>query len=192
MRRALGAAVTSALCCLALSSCSHNADTATPSHPSTMSRGSAAPTSASPDASPRATEPVMPALARQHSTAGAKAFIRHYIAVINYAFARTDPSPLQKISASNCVSCKQLISISARLARRGGKQVGGEWTSTSIRSSVRDGNRRFFIVDAQVGHGYSVGNATGPKHVIRAHRIQAQLQLVWHSSHWLLVDLGPA
>jgi hypothetical protein len=192
MRRAIGAAVTSALCCLALSSCSHDASTATPAPPSTTSRGSAAPTPATPDASPRPTEPVMPPLAKHHSTAGAKAFIRHYIAVINYAFAGTDPSPLRGISASNCASCKQLIAISARLARNGGKQVGGEWATTSIHSSVLNGSRRYFIVDAQVARGFSQGNPAGPRHVIKRHRIQAQLQLVWHSSHWLLADLGPA
>jgi hypothetical protein len=189
MRRAIGAAVTSAVCCLALGSCSSQAGTATPARDSTSSPRTA---SVSPDTSRRPTEPVMPALAKQHSTAGAKAFIRHYIAVINYAFARTDPSPLLRISASDCASCKQLIAISARLERNGGEQVGGEWSATTIRSSARDGDNRYFIVDAQVAHGFSRGKASGPKHVIKSHRIEAQLQLVWHSSHWLLVDLAPA
>jgi Family of unknown function (DUF6318) len=190
MRRAIGAAVSSALCCLALSSCSHDADTATPTGPPQTAAHTTRPER--PNSPQRAEAPVMPALARQHSTAGAKAFIRHYIAVINYAFARPDPSPLREISASNCASCKALIAISARLARNSGKQVGGQWAATAIHSSAQDGKNQFFIVEARVARGRSKGNPSGPVHRIRSHHIQAQFRVVWHSSRWLLVDLAPA
>jgi hypothetical protein len=104
VRRAVAAAVTSVLCSLALTACSNGADTATPARPSTTSP-STAPTTTHPDTSQRPTEPVMPALAKRHSTAGAKAFIRYFVAVLNYSYSIPLSRPLRHVSASECHVC---------------------------------------------------------------------------------------
>ncbi len=97
MRRAISAAVTSAVCCLALGSCSSRAHSATPAHASTTSPSTA---SVSPDTSRRPTEPVMPALAKEHSTAGAKAFIRYFVTVLNYSHHAHPTATLRTLSAA--------------------------------------------------------------------------------------------
>src|SRR5689334_13151884 len=49
--------------------------------------------------------PVMPQAAKAHTKAGAKAFVKHYWAVVNYAQATGDIETLNRISARGCVGC---------------------------------------------------------------------------------------
>ena len=50
----------------------------------------------SPSASPSATPPEMPAAAKKKTKAGAIAFVRHYVELINYAGRSGEPRPLAR------------------------------------------------------------------------------------------------
>ena len=96
-----------ALLCGPLSACASDVQqpTTLPA-PSEALSPSAAVTSpsAGPDTE-AATAPVLPAEAREQTAAGAIAFVRHYFAVLDYAYATGDTAPLANISDPECQAC---------------------------------------------------------------------------------------
>ncbi|MCW2836497.1 MAG: hypothetical protein JWQ15_611, partial [Marmoricola sp.] len=66
--------------------------------------------STSPSASASATPgaPVMPAAARAKTKAGAEAFVRHYVDVLNYAGLSGDTQPLRRLHISICTRCEAI------------------------------------------------------------------------------------
>src|SRR5689334_8294933 len=84
---------------LTLTACSGSADPSPP--PTTRST----PTSAAPSPTPSPTVPVMPEAAKAHTTAGAKAFVRYFWQVVNYAQATGDTAAIAAMTDSK--SCSQ-------------------------------------------------------------------------------------
>jgi hypothetical protein len=85
------------------------------------------PTASSPSPSPSATPPAMPAEATGTSRAAAKAFVRHYIDMVNYAMATGDTGPLVQSSAEDCESCSAVAENISSLYRSGGRLEGKGW-----------------------------------------------------------------
>jgi hypothetical protein len=187
MRRAIGAAVTSALCCLALSSCSHDASTATPARPSTTSRGSAAPASASPDTSPHPSEPVMPALAKHHSTAGAKAFIRYFVSVLNYAYSIPTSDPLRHVSAEECHVCQTLARGLDSLTKSRGSLAGGRWTVVRVLRIASDrASRPRYLLEINVARGSFKRSDHSKPRLIHPQTVTDQVELRRVPNGWLV------
>jgi hypothetical protein len=112
---------------------------------------------ASPTPSPSATPPSLPAEARGTSAAAAKAFVRHYIATVNYATATGDTSVLATLDDGSCDSCSSVISRVHTVYDAGGKIVSRGWQITSL--SVLPARPKRPIVDA--------GLRLSPQSVIR-------------------------
>ena len=95
-----------ALLCGPLSACASNVQqpTTLPARSEAPS-SSAAVTSPSPEPEAAATAPVLPAEAREQTAAGAIAFVRHYFAVVDYAYATGDTAPLAAVSDPYCLPC---------------------------------------------------------------------------------------
>jgi hypothetical protein len=90
--------------------------------------------SASPSvsASPTPTPPAMPAEAEGTSRASAKAFVRHYISLINFAMATGDVTALENLSSDRCSTCAAVRErIIAVHADDEGRVEGGGWTIAS-------------------------------------------------------------
>jgi hypothetical protein len=188
MRRAIGAAVTSAVCCLALGSCSSDAGTATPARASTSSPRTA---SVSPDTSGRPTEPVMPALAKQHSTAGAKAFIRYFVTVLNYAFEAPDPRPLAHLTTSDCAFCRSLIQVTSRLKRDGGRQTHGDWRHLKLMLTGHDPQKLVFLVTGRIRPGYTQAATGGARHAVQGGKLVAEIHVEPSTARWRVSYLEP-
>jgi hypothetical protein len=189
MRRAIGAAVSSALCCLALSSCSHGADTATPARASTTSRSTA---TASPGSPQRPTEPVMPALAKQHSTAGAKAFIRYFVSVLNYSHHAHSTTRLRTLSADDCLVCAVIARSIDAMRRSGGQQTGAEWNCLDVASLPGTHPRgRNFVVQIHISRGKTQRSRGAVTQSIKQSVVHDDFFLMWRAGTWLLQDLRP-
>lgn len=125
------AALTAAL----IAGCGGNAPTPGPSptpSPTASSTGRAA--------------PPLPQAATAHTKAGAIAFVRHYIDLINYAQATGDTKPIRAVEGPHCSSCTSANGYVERLYARGGRLVGGVASITKV-------------LDAQPNpttHGYSI------------------------------------
>lgn len=89
--------------------------TAIGSSTSTASGTSSSPTSSS-STSPTKT-PSLPAAARVHSSAGAEAFVRHYLAQVNRAWMTPDAAVLQGLASSSCKTCANFAMTARSLQR---------------------------------------------------------------------------
>lgn len=195
MRRSLAVAVALASStALLLAGCSQQdvAGSIESSSGSSEPRTTNSPTTTPTPSKTTAEPPAMPALAKQQSNAGAKAFIRHYIDVLNHAYAVPDPDELRQLSDDACQSCESLIQISERLSENGGRQVGGEWHPTAITTAAKDNSTKYFVVEIRVDEGYSKRDPEDRKHHIKAHGLQLQIGLTHQESRWSLAYLAPA
>lgn len=85
--------------------------TAVPSSPTTSGTASS-PRSSS--ASPSVAVSI-PAAARAHTTAGAEAFARHYLAQVNRAWTIPDPTLLDGLASPRCKSCQNFLATAKSL-----------------------------------------------------------------------------
>lgn len=120
--------VISSLCCWALGGCSGEGPVRNAS-PHTKVDAAPISTSASPStASPEpAHPPRMPALAKERSPAGAKAFVRYYVAVLNYSWHSGHSTLTRRYSAPGCVSCRGIARSIEQMTQAGGFYRGGAW-----------------------------------------------------------------
>jgi hypothetical protein len=126
---------------LALAGCNSNpapaplrSDPSTAASSSPTARPSVTPV-ASVSTSPAATAaPTMPAAARGTGAKSAKAFLRYYIEVVNYAMASGETQPLSLVSEQRCASCRAVIHNVRNVYGNGGRLSGSGWSLLLIRS----------------------------------------------------------
>ncbi len=204
MRRALASALTCAVCCLTLAACSSdevnvpfgdssNPSGATTSAPATSTSPATPSTTTATTSSDSGhpTAPVMPALARQQSTAGAKAFIRYFVAVFNYAFHTGRSTPLTSISSADCRVCQRLVEVVDKNQRLGGYQVGGDWFPGKLsRVPTEPLTAPVILAEIHIRRGYFKTSAAGSRHAILPADLNHEFRLRWQSSRWVLTDLS--
>jgi hypothetical protein len=92
---------------------------------------SPSPSTAPVSTTPSPTAPVMPAAASENTKAGAIAFVRYYIELINHAQATGDVGRLQAVEDASCKSCTNGRKYLATIYGAGGHISGGAWTVQS-------------------------------------------------------------
>lgn len=130
--------ITGLLFSLAVSACSGDS-VAGPSDPTptpettSMSSSSTSPPTSAPTSSatqePPAQPPEMPALAEEKSPAGAKAFVKYYMAVLNYSWHAGSATLARRFSTPDCIACRGIARSIDQMARSGGYYRGGEWAA---------------------------------------------------------------
>jgi len=91
-----------------------------PAHPSATTATTATPSSAP--------VPVMPAQASADTRAGAIAFVRYYVELINHLQSTGDGAPVVAVSAKGCRSCEAVVAAARALYAAGGRVNGGAWS----------------------------------------------------------------
>jgi len=141
-------------------------------------------TSSAPSASstPTATPPALPDAAKANTKAGAIAFVRHYIDLVNYAQATGDVDALSTVEDPNCKSCTKGREYLSRIYGSGGHIVGGTWSVRHV-SAKKSGENwavtargDFASSDTFASRGADPQHANGgpaPTNFI-----------VWHSAEW--------
>lgn len=101
--------------------------------------------SSSPSESPTAsTAPSLPADAEENTKAGAIAFVKHYVDLVNHLQFKGDATPLRQASAKSCVKCKGVADGLVGLYANGGHVEGGAWVVTNARADT--GPRKSWLV----------------------------------------------
>lgn len=114
-RTVLAGAVTALV--LVLTGC--GSDNPKPSRPASSS--------ASPSASPSAVAPTMPAEAKGTGPEAAKAFVKHYIATLNYAAVSGDTTGLRRLYSRSCTFCEGISDGFDRVHVNGGSIKTNGW-----------------------------------------------------------------
>ena len=97
----------------------------------------------------------MPAAAKGDGRAAAKAFVKYYIDLINYAEVTGDVRPLQRVTTHRCHDCKAIIDAISNTYQRGGWYrtagwVPSEWfvvltaeSSGTVAASIHSPEQRY-------------------------------------------------
>jgi hypothetical protein len=78
----------------------------------------------------------MPDAAKANTKAGAIAFVKYYVELINRAQSTGDTDSLAAVEADRCRSCSQARNAVDHIYASGGHIEGGDW-SVDIRSATR-------------------------------------------------------
>ena len=178
-RRALAAALALALAAT-LSGCQSNPE------PPPLERAA---TSPSPAPSPALAAPTLPPEARGTSEAAAKAFVRHYVAAVNYAMTTGDIEPLRTAGDARCRSCNAVMQRIESVYERGGFIDTDGWRIASIRAVPMQPRRH---------PTFDLGLVLSPQRVIEHRsarpkqfeggRLPATLSLDWRGSAWVVAN----
>ncbi len=87
----------------------------------------------------------MPDEARTRDAAGAEAFVRYYIDLINRTSETLDPAPLRELS-DGCVDCNRIAADAEADAAAGYSYVGGALTVTYIQAGTPNGTVEVSLV----------------------------------------------
>lgn len=101
------------------------------------------PVSTAPTVSPA---PTMPAEALANTKAGAVAFVRHYIDLLNFAQVTGRTDELAKLEDPNCVSCTKVSTYLSQIYAGGGAVQGGRWVIQHI-SATRGPDDGTWVVE---------------------------------------------
>jgi hypothetical protein len=85
-------------------------------------------TSPTPSVSSTPSPPALPEAAKANTKAGAIAFVRYYVALLNLLQSTGDERPLLAVSQSNCRSCMAVVRAANAIYDSGGHVEGGLWT----------------------------------------------------------------
>ena len=78
------------------------------------------------------TPPSMPPAAEGTSRAAAKAFVRHYVSLVNHAMTTGDTGPLERAGAAECESCVGIVERVRTVYDEGGTIESAGWRINSI------------------------------------------------------------
>ena len=135
--------------------------------------------------------PSMPAAATQHTKAGAEAFVRHYIDLINHAQATGDTQALRSASSPTCRGCSGGIKAVAKVYDRGGKLIGGEWTPQEVLNVMELPGHRGWLLDVTVRNSSQrVVAADGSERKLKAAEQTYSFQAHHRSETWLMDELN--
>jgi hypothetical protein len=107
----------------------------------------AASSSPSPSPSPTEAPPTLPAEANGTSEAAAKAFVRHYINVLNYAGPAGDADAVRDLSDESCAACSAIADFIQEVEEDGGAIEGDGWRVQGLR--VVSATRAETVVDVE-------------------------------------------
>lgn len=133
--------------------------------------------------------PELPRAARQDSLAGAEAFVRHYVELLNYASATGKVGSLND-AARNCTGCGKYADLYRETYAEGGYMKGGGWTPTAIDLVRQDEivTVAFLTVRASRMH-YKLSSDSEQK-VGRSDVFRFRLELTRDAEEWKVTDLG--
>jgi hypothetical protein len=190
MRRAFAAAAL-ALCLSA--GCSDDEPGPTPTTSSSSSDGMTASGSPPTATITTPTPPELPDAARAKTTAGAKAFVKYYVDVLNYGYRYQDESALRKISATACKICQSFRRNIHHLKQSGGRQIGGSWRVLALDKVASDETgKEILLATIHVARGKARLNKDDPYKPIHSSTSFYEFHVTWSTGLWLTVELRTA
>lgn len=152
-----------AVAALLLSGCSDDEPTPEFSDDVTASSTAADPsTTPVTESSPTApVEPALPAEAEEATKAGAEAFVRYYVELIDFAQASGDVRGLTDAASRSCGTCSAGARSIERIHERGGRIAGGTHDVSRLSSSESSGLPGTWIVLAHIDVGRQIVRGAG-------------------------------
>ncbi|TSD65489.1 DUF6318 family protein [Aeromicrobium piscarium] len=140
--------------------------------------------------SPEITAPAMPELAGDDSPAGAEAFARHYIEVLNYAALTGDTADLEELSADDCTGCAKYVDFYRNTYENGGRIIDSTWRVDSITTDFAPGSDlQYVTLETHITEGIHRESAESDPFKTEPSRDTVSMELM-RSDHWSVSQLG--
>lgn len=147
-------------------------------------------TSPSPSASPTEAAPTLPPEAMGTSEAAAKAFVRHWVEVLNYAGPAGDTEALRRLSAPDCAACTAIAKFIEEVKGAGGDIQGEGWTVRSAEVvSKRSGRTAVLDVQTVVHEQHVRTSRTADMKTFRGGKRLKTFWLRAQGSSWIVTRL---
>jgi len=154
--------------------------------------------SPSPPPSPTASStgrvaPPLPPAATAHTKAGAIAFVRHYIDLINYTQATGDTGPIRTLESRQCSSCRSANNYIQRLYERGGRITGGAARVEKTLDALPNPESHGFTIDVLLTSGAQIVQDPGRQtQHLQGARLIATVQVAPSGKTWRVNELSRA
>jgi hypothetical protein len=143
------------------------------------------PSPSSPVTSPVSTTPsppVMPDAAKANTKAGAIAFVRHYIDLVNYAQATGDVNALEEVEDHGCKSCEHGQTYLSSIYEAKGHIDGGQWTIRRVTAEKSGENWAVTVSGDFAPSDVFTAPSAAPSHASGGPTLTNFV--VWHSNDW--------
>ena len=142
-----------------------------------------------PTATPTQVAPTLPEAATEDSEEGAVAFVKHYIALLNYASDTGDVERLREASDPKCVGCNSYIELYESTYANGGYFKAPGWMATDLEAATSGETHEIWLdIDARAGV-YRVDAMTPEKRAVRD-TYKLFLSVKRDSSGWLIAEFA--
>jgi Family of unknown function (DUF6318) len=187
-------ALLAALLCLAVAGCSTDSaaggtSTTVTTSPTSAPTASPEPPTASTSTSPDEPQPPhMPALAKKKSTAGAKAFVRYYATLVNFAWRSGDTTDLRSLGEAQCDACSAAVKNIGAVSRSGGYKHGAEWQPRGLVAIHGEPPASPIVsVAVHVTHGKYRPSKHARVRTIRPTTTLLDFHLTWERQGWHII-----
>lgn len=141
--------------------------------------------SPSPTPSPTQAAPTLPADAKGTSKAAAKAFVRHYISLVNHAATTGDTAALRAASDPRCASCNAVIERVESVYSAGGSIAGDGWRVVSLTAVPAQPPQRPRLDVGLIMSPQKVVARKGARETgFKGGRLPATFSLAWQGRQW--------
>lgn len=142
--------------------------------------------STTPSTPPTPSAPALPDAAMANTKAGAIAFVRYYVEVINHAQITGELTSLRSLAADGCRPCARIRKELTRIYDAGGHIEGGRWAVLTTIAERSDEGRWLVVVSGRFAPSdlYETSDAQ-PKHS-KGGRVLTNF-LVQFESEWQVV-----
>jgi hypothetical protein len=176
--------VAAALCLplLAMAACSDDESQAKPKDPTS---------SAATSPSPSATGPTLPPEAKERTEAGARAFVRHWVAALNHASATGETVSLSAASTKGCETCANYVALVNKIYGPGGRIDSEGWEVVGARAAVASNGTRVALEVEQSPEHITYVDPSKTETFDGGHQ-QFVARLAWTSDGWRMdrLDIG--
>jgi hypothetical protein len=147
-------------------------------------------TSPKPSPSPATAAPTLPAEAQGTSKAAAKAFVRHWIDVLNYAMSTGDTAGLVELADRSCSTCEAIADRIEDVYAGGGHLEGTGWRIRTL-SYLEGENSKSPLVSAGIEIAPQAAYASAEATPSQSPRSRGHLDfsLDWRPTGWKVLRL---
>ncbi len=168
----------------ALASCSGDPHKPPPYTPSPTPTASTSPTPTGPVA------PTLPAAAKKHTRAGAEAYVRYYVDVLNFASLNGQPAALARVTPEDCVGCQNILKAVRRVHNSGSVVTGGVWTVKSFGRGYPRAGAEYSFLTRVAQSPQVVTDAKGNQEKYEGGEVSYTFETAWSSGdYWRMTWL---
>ncbi|MBM9462826.1 hypothetical protein JL108_05145 [Aeromicrobium sp. YIM 150415] len=140
--------------------------------------------------SPEITAPAMPELAGDDSPAGAEAFARHYIEVLNYASSTGDTDLLRSLSSADCSGCQKYVDLYRSTYDDGGYFRESKFVIDATTIDYEEGySKQYVTLQTTLTEGQHRTSADSAPRTTSATKDTISFELSYHQD-WVVTQFG--